>query len=69
MRNLGRQPSGMPASLTAEIVLFNSPLESLSPSWQTFPPMQDTDVSNRVDAPPSVMSLTFSASSPLRLMM
>ena len=59
----------MPASFTAAIVLFSRPLESLRPSWQTEPPMQDTDVSKRVEAPSDVMSLTFSASGPLRLMM
>ena len=66
--NLGRY-SPTPASRTAAIIALSSPLESRTPCWQIVPPMHDTDVSNRFRAPPSVASLTLTASSPSRLMM
>ena len=66
--DLGRAPPGMPARRTASTQAFSSPWESRIPTWQVAPPMQLTEVSNRVRAPSAVRARIFVASLPVRLM-
>ena len=67
MRNLGRASAGIPASLTAATMALSVPPESLRPCWHIVAPMQETDDSKGVSAPPSVASDTRAACSEVRL--